>query len=169
MYDIEPDLNTLFLTSWLKSNRKTNHSEDRHVPIASRLFLTGPLSHYFYQLMEVWMPTTDPYYIVKRLLLDRLIFAPVFLFIFYLVMNTLEVGRPTRPSPGLMPAIWGSFFLTHVERWIIDIFLIEKHASLEKHCFKLLIWHYRSFHHCISSIIFVLAISKHFNCLQLGI
>ncbi|CAL8344436.1 unnamed protein product [Lota lota] len=55
------------------------------------LFLTGPLSHYFYQLMEVWMPTTDPYCIVKRLLLDRLVFAPVFLFIFYLVMNTLEL------------------------------------------------------------------------------
>ncbi|KAK0138114.1 Peroxisomal membrane protein 2 [Merluccius polli] len=54
------------------------------------LLLTGPLSHYFYQLMEVWMPTTDPYCIVKRLVLDRLVFAPGFLFIFYLVMNTLE-------------------------------------------------------------------------------
>ncbi|KAJ3603928.1 hypothetical protein NHX12_028669 [Muraenolepis orangiensis] len=61
----------------------------------TRLLLTGPLSHFFYQLMEVWMPTTDPLCIVKRLLLDRLVFAPGFLFIFYLVMNTLEVGRPT--------------------------------------------------------------------------
>ncbi|XP_026178622.1 peroxisomal membrane protein 2 [Mastacembelus armatus] len=54
------------------------------------LFITGPVSHYFYQLMEVWMPTTDPYCIVKRLLLDRLIFAPGFLLIFYFVMNILE-------------------------------------------------------------------------------
>ncbi|KAM4616498.1 peroxisomal membrane protein 2 [Polymixia lowei] len=54
------------------------------------LFVTGPVSHYFYQLMEVWMPSTDPYCIVKRLLLDRLIFAPGFLLLFYFVMNILE-------------------------------------------------------------------------------
>ncbi|XP_040010140.1 peroxisomal membrane protein 2 isoform X1 [Xiphias gladius] len=54
------------------------------------LFITGPVSHYFYQLMEVWMPTTDPYCIVKRLLLDRLLFAPGFLLLFYFVMNILE-------------------------------------------------------------------------------
>ncbi|XP_068995330.1 peroxisomal membrane protein 2 isoform X2 [Embiotoca jacksoni] len=54
------------------------------------LFITGPVSHIFYQLMEVWMPTTDPYCIVKRLLLDRLIFAPGFLLLFYFVMNILE-------------------------------------------------------------------------------
>ncbi|XP_020505406.2 peroxisomal membrane protein 2 [Labrus bergylta] len=54
------------------------------------LFITGPVSHYFYQLMELWMPTTDPFCIVKRLLLDRLIFAPGFLLIFYFVMNILE-------------------------------------------------------------------------------
>ncbi|XP_027890369.1 peroxisomal membrane protein 2 [Xiphophorus couchianus] len=54
------------------------------------LIITGPVSHIFYQLMEVWMPTTDPLCIVKRLLLDRLIFAPGFLLLFYLVMNILE-------------------------------------------------------------------------------
>ncbi|KAF6729734.1 Peroxisomal membrane protein 2 [Oryzias melastigma] len=40
--------------------------------------------------MELWMPTTDPLCIVKRLLLDRLIFAPGFLLLFYFVMNILE-------------------------------------------------------------------------------
>ncbi|KAM9392769.1 peroxisomal membrane protein 2 [Pholidichthys leucotaenia] len=54
------------------------------------LLITGPVSHFFYQLMEVWMPTTDPYCIVKRLLLDRLIFAPGFLLLFYFVMTILE-------------------------------------------------------------------------------
>ena len=58
-----------------------------------RLIITGPVSHYFYQLMELWMPTTDPYCIVKRLLVDRLIFAPGFLLIFYFVMNILEVSH----------------------------------------------------------------------------
>ncbi|CAG5923040.1 unnamed protein product [Menidia menidia] len=56
------------------------------------LFITGPVSHFFYQLMEAWMPTTDPLCVVKRLLLDRLIFAPGFLLLFYFVMNILEVG-----------------------------------------------------------------------------
>ncbi|CAN9513235.1 unnamed protein product [Ophioblennius macclurei] len=54
------------------------------------LFITGPVSHVFYQLMEVWMPATDPYCIIKRLLLDRLFFAPGFLLLFYFVMNILE-------------------------------------------------------------------------------
>ncbi|AWP07076.1 putative peroxisomal membrane protein 2 isoform 3 [Scophthalmus maximus] len=58
------------------------------------LFITGPVSHFFYQLMETWLPATDPYCIVKRLLLDRLFFAPGFLLIFYFVMNILEAkGR----------------------------------------------------------------------------
>ncbi|XP_076585890.1 peroxisomal membrane protein 2 [Chaetodon auriga] len=54
------------------------------------LFITGPVSHYFYQLMEVWIPSTDPYCIVKRLILDRLFFAPGFLLLFFFVMNVLE-------------------------------------------------------------------------------
>lgn len=54
------------------------------------LFVTGPVSHFFYQLMEAWIPGTDPYCIIKRLLLDRLFFAPGFLLLFYFVMNILE-------------------------------------------------------------------------------
>jgi len=54
------------------------------------LLITGPVSHYFYQLMELWLPSTDRYCIIKRLMLDRLIFAPGFLLLFYFVMNILE-------------------------------------------------------------------------------
>lgn len=57
-----------------------------------RFLITGPVSHYFYQLMELWIPSKDPYCIVKRLLLDRLFFAPGFLLIFFGVMNILEVS-----------------------------------------------------------------------------
>lgn len=59
--------------------------------VCYRLFITGPVSHYFYQLMEALIPSADPHCIIKRLLLDRLIFAPGFLLIFYFVMNILEV------------------------------------------------------------------------------
>lgn len=55
------------------------------------LFITGPASHYFYHLLEVLFPNTVPYCLIKRLLLERLIFAPAFLLLFYVVMNALEV------------------------------------------------------------------------------
>ncbi|XP_016409390.1 peroxisomal membrane protein 2 [Sinocyclocheilus rhinocerous] len=56
----------------------------------TRFFITGPVSHYIYQLLEVLLPTTVPYCLIKRLLLERLIFAPAFLLLFYVVMNALE-------------------------------------------------------------------------------
>ncbi|ERE75910.1 peroxisomal membrane protein 2 [Cricetulus griseus] len=53
-------------------------------------FVTGPLSHYFYLFMEYWIPPGVPLATVKRLLLDRLLFAPTFLLLFFLIMNLLE-------------------------------------------------------------------------------
>ncbi|KAM7332066.1 hypothetical protein ACRRTK_008774 [Alexandromys fortis] len=53
-------------------------------------FVTGPLSHYFYLFMEYWIPPEVPLAIVKRLLLDRLLFAPAFLLLFFLIVNLLE-------------------------------------------------------------------------------
>nr|XP_008534577.1 PREDICTED: peroxisomal membrane protein 2 [Equus przewalskii] len=55
-------------------------------------FFTGPLSHHFYLFLEHWIPPEVPLAGVKRLLLDRLLFAPAFLLVFFLVMNFLE-GR----------------------------------------------------------------------------
>lgn len=54
------------------------------------LCFTGPLSHFFYQLLELLFPATVPYCMLKRLLLDRLVFAPAFLLLFFFVMNVLE-------------------------------------------------------------------------------
>lgn len=85
--------------------------------VCCRLLITGPVSHYFYQLMEVWMPATDPYCIVKRLLLDRLFFAPGFLLIFYFVMNILEVGHRT-DCPSL---------IISVEKRPVDIDVLHRH------------------------------------------
>ncbi|XP_035562412.1 peroxisomal membrane protein 2 isoform X2 [Canis lupus familiaris] len=55
-------------------------------------FFTGPLNHFFYLFMEHWIPPEVPLAGVKRLLLDRLLFAPAFLLLFFLIMNFLEVG-----------------------------------------------------------------------------
>lgn len=54
------------------------------------LFVTGPLSHYLYLFMEYWVPPEVPWARVKRLLLDRLFFAPAFLLLFFFLMNLLE-------------------------------------------------------------------------------
>ncbi|XP_062399736.1 peroxisomal membrane protein 2 [Sardina pilchardus] len=58
------------------------------------LCVTGPVSHYYYQLVELLLPASVPFSMIKRLLLDRLIFAPAFLLLFFSVMTILE--RKTR-------------------------------------------------------------------------
>ncbi|XP_042523195.1 peroxisomal membrane protein 2 isoform X2 [Dipodomys spectabilis] len=72
-------------------------------------FVTGPLSHYFYLFMEHWIPPEVPLATVKRLLLDRLLFAPAFLMLFFLFMNLLEgKGADTfaaRVKSGFWPAL----------------------------------------------------------------
>ncbi|XP_067263776.1 peroxisomal membrane protein 2 [Chanodichthys erythropterus] len=70
------------------------------------LFITGPVSHYFYHLLEVLLPTTVPYCLIKRLLLERLIFAPAFLLLFYVVMNALEGKTITDVQNKLKTSYW---------------------------------------------------------------
>ncbi|KAG8596596.1 hypothetical protein GDO81_001981 [Engystomops pustulosus] len=53
-------------------------------------FFTGPLSHYFYLFLEQWIPSSLPLAGLRRLLLDRLIIAPAFLLLFFIVINFLE-------------------------------------------------------------------------------
>ncbi|KAK7164200.1 hypothetical protein R3I94_002808 [Phoxinus phoxinus] len=70
------------------------------------IFFTGPLSHYFYHLLEVLLPTTVPYCLIKRLLLERLIFAPAFLLLFYVVMNALEGKTITDVQKKIKTSYW---------------------------------------------------------------
>ncbi|KAA0716729.1 Peroxisomal membrane protein 2 [Triplophysa tibetana] len=70
--------------------------------------ITGPLSHYFYHLLEVLFPTTVPYCLVKRLLLERLIFAPAFLLLFYVVMNAFEGKTVGDLQKKLTTSYWSS-------------------------------------------------------------
>ncbi|XP_006901037.1 PREDICTED: peroxisomal membrane protein 2 [Elephantulus edwardii] len=72
-------------------------------------FFTGPLSHYFYLFLEHWIPSEVPLAGVKRLLLDRLVFAPAFLLLFFFVMNFLErkdmAAFSTKMSKSFWPAL----------------------------------------------------------------
>ncbi|XP_058137164.1 peroxisomal membrane protein 2 [Dasypus novemcinctus] len=53
-------------------------------------FLTGPLSHFFYLFLERWIPAEVPWATLRRLLLERLVFAPALLLLFFLSMSVLE-------------------------------------------------------------------------------
>ncbi|KAG8515040.1 LOW QUALITY PROTEIN: Peroxisomal membrane protein 2, partial [Galemys pyrenaicus] len=78
-----------------KKQKKENSSEKLAIggPLRYAIygcFFTGPLSHYFYLFLECWVPPGVPWAALKRLLLDRLLFAPTFLLLFFLVMGLLE-------------------------------------------------------------------------------
>ncbi|XP_036777820.1 peroxisomal membrane protein 2 isoform X1 [Manis pentadactyla] len=69
-------------------------------------FFTGPLSHFFYLFMEHWIPSEVPWAGVKRLLLDRLVFAPAFLLLFFTVMNFLEGRDAAAFAAGVRRRFW---------------------------------------------------------------
>ncbi|MEJ1281891.1 peroxisomal membrane protein 2 isoform X2 [Cricetulus griseus] len=78
------------LLAQMIEKKQKNDSQSLDVSGLLRFFVTGPLSHYFYLFMEYWIPPGVPLATVKRLLLDRLLFAPTFLLLFFLIMNLLE-------------------------------------------------------------------------------
>lgn len=81
------------LSQALEFQKKKGKQLDLQGPLRFAVYglvITGPVSHYFYQLLEVLFPASTPYSTLKRLLLERLIFAPAFLLLFFTVMNSLE-------------------------------------------------------------------------------
>ncbi|PNJ05589.1 peroxisomal membrane protein 2 isoform X1 [Pongo pygmaeus] len=84
-----------FLAQMIEKKRKQENSRSLDVSGPLRyavygFFFTGPLSHFFYFFMEHWIPPEVPLAGLRRLLLDRLVFAPAFLMLFFLIMNFLE-------------------------------------------------------------------------------
>ncbi|XP_032127277.1 peroxisomal membrane protein 2 [Sapajus apella] len=103
-----------FLAQMIEKKRKKENSRSLDVSGPLRyavygFFFTGPLSHFFYLFMEHWIPPEVPLAGLKRLLLDRLIFTPAFLMLFFLIMNFLE-GKDasafaTKMRGGFWPAL----------------------------------------------------------------
>lgn len=93
-------------------------------------FFTGPLSHFFYLFMDCWIPPEVPRAGLKRLLLDRLVFAPVFLLLFFFVMNFLE-GKDM--TVGITHA-WSQFWpalLTNWRVWTLVQFINVNYVPLQ--------------------------------------
>ncbi|XP_045697985.1 peroxisomal membrane protein 2 isoform X2 [Phyllostomus hastatus] len=104
-----------FLAQMIKKRKKEIGSQklDGNGPLRYAIygfFFTGPLSHFFYLFMEHWIPPEVPWAGVKRLLLDRLLFAPAFLLLFFLVMNFLETPCDSVPPHACpchgRPPVW---------------------------------------------------------------
>ncbi|KAL4701524.1 hypothetical protein H8959_015528 [Pygathrix nigripes] len=103
-----------FLAQMIEKKRKKENSGSLDVGGPLRyavygFFFTGPLSHFFYLFMEHWIPPEVPLAGLRRLLLDRLVFAPAFLMLFFLIMNFLE-GKDasafaTKMRGGFWPAL----------------------------------------------------------------
>lgn len=58
----------------------------------NRFCATGPLIHYFYEALDKLVPRQVSYAKAKRLFVDRGIFSPVFLLVFFYVVAILEVS-----------------------------------------------------------------------------
>ena len=56
------------------------------------LCITGPVTHHLYEILERLIPSSTPYCPVKRLAVDRLLFAPPYLLVFFFVVALGEVG-----------------------------------------------------------------------------
>ena len=56
-----------------------------------RLIFVGPAIHYFLIWMDKVVPRSEKYSNLKRIILDRLIFAPPFLLIYFYLVAIFEV------------------------------------------------------------------------------
>ncbi|OCU01604.1 hypothetical protein XELAEV_18007395mg [Xenopus laevis] len=75
------------------------------------LLFTGPLSHYFYLLLEQLVPSSAPLAGLQRLLIERLMIAPAFLLLFFLVMNLLEGKNLAKLNKKLRDHYWSALKL----------------------------------------------------------
>ncbi|RAL43174.1 hypothetical protein DM860_009956 [Cuscuta australis] len=80
------------------------------------LVLVGPSLHFWYLYLSRLVTTTGASGAVLRLLLDQLVFAPVFIGVFLSTLVTLE-GQPSQVIPKLQQ-VWASAVLANWQLWI---------------------------------------------------
>uniref|UniRef100_V9LBA5 Peroxisomal membrane protein 2-like protein n=1 Tax=Callorhinchus milii TaxID=7868 RepID=V9LBA5_CALMI len=70
------------------------------------LVFTGPLSHFFYQFLDKYIPSNVAFSQIKRLLVDRLVFAPAFLALFFFVISMLEGKKMKALKDKMQTSYW---------------------------------------------------------------
>jgi len=68
--------------------------------------LVGPAMHHYYRLVEKLLPTTVSYCRVKRLLVDRLLYTPAFLFVYLYLLCILEGCGPQLARKKIEAIYW---------------------------------------------------------------
>ncbi|KAM9330794.1 pescadillo homolog [Gastrophryne carolinensis] len=76
-------------------------------------FFTGPLSHYFYHFLEYMVPSSLPMAGLRKLLLERIIIAPAFLLLFFVVMNFLEGKDRKSLNKKLKDSYWSALKMNY--------------------------------------------------------
>ena len=70
--------------------------------VLSSMVVTGPVTHYLYQFLEATFPNrSTKYSVVKKVIADRLLFAPPYLLALFYCVARMEV-RQLSPCTGHM-------------------------------------------------------------------
>nr|XP_033812938.1 peroxisomal membrane protein 2 [Geotrypetes seraphini] len=97
------------LAQAIERKRDSSKGADVNAPLRYAIYgflFTGPLSHFFYLYMEHLVPPTASFAVIQKLLLDRLVFAPAFLLLFFCVMNFLEGKDLSALSERMKTGYW---------------------------------------------------------------
>ena len=62
-----------------------------HFVSANSFVCTGPIIYHFYRNLEKLVPKGEPYSKIKRLIIDRFLFSPPFILLFFVVTSLLQV------------------------------------------------------------------------------
>eukprot|EP00052_Salpingoeca_macrocollata_P034049 m.10363 g.10363 ORF g.10363 m.10363 type:complete len:201 (+) comp5881_c0_seq2:106-708(+) len=90
--------------------------------------VTGPVTHTFYALLEQNIPRSKHAW-VARLLIDRLCFAPPFLFLFFMGVNILEGHSPRAAFRLLRQRYWPAL-KDNWRVWTVTQFINLKYVPL---------------------------------------
>lgn len=63
--------------------------------------VTGPITHYMYQLLERTVAKHSQFSFIKKVIIDRLLFAPPYLLVMFYAVAIMEVSEVATKGKGL--------------------------------------------------------------------
>jgi len=113
---------TALLGSFVSQLRTRGNISNIHWPSVFSITLfglsiTGPLSHYFYVLLDRLIPPSkNRVTFLKRLLADRLLFGPFILYLFF-IFTTLFEGKSLETARKKIDQNYWNTFTTSIKVW----------------------------------------------------
>ncbi|XP_013409105.1 peroxisomal membrane protein 2 [Lingula anatina] len=99
-----------FLSQVISGNHKVGGIQWRSVAAFSifGFVITGPLTHNFYSWLDTAVPKTASYAGLKRIVIDRFVFAPPFLLLFFYIVAILEGQSSDAAIQKIREFYWGA-------------------------------------------------------------